>query len=56
MLIHLMVFYKLKTNKTPGEDLINDELFKYSSQKFIQRFLSLLWEDKKSQKIGQKQL
>ena len=42
-----MVFYKLKNNKTPGEDLINGELFKYSSQKFIQRFvnfLNLLWE------------
>jgi len=42
-----MVFHKLKNNNTPEEDLINGELFKYSSQKFIQRFLNflnLLWE------------
>jgi hypothetical protein len=32
----------LKSNKSPGEDLINLELFKYASQEFLTRLLRFL--------------
>ena len=37
---------KMKNNKTPGEDYLNIELFKYSTKLFLFRFLSffnLIW-------------
>jgi hypothetical protein len=35
-----MILTKCKNNKTPGEDLLNMELFKYATQEFKTRLLA----------------
>jgi hypothetical protein len=44
----MAVLKNLKSNKAPGEDVINLELFKYVSQEFLTRllrFINILWDE-----------